>query len=207
MWISVVISVLAGYLLGNLNGAVCISALLHDDVRTHGSGNAGLTNFIRNYGSSKALLVLLIDGLKAVVACIIGGLLMKEHGYYLEGVTIGGSGAMIGHIYPVFFGFRGGKGALSGLFVVYMIDWRIGLILTAVFLGTYFITHYVSLGSILAAFSLVLSFALLHHDRIAVMTVGIVMGLMVIVMHRTNLVRLFRGTERKTNLFKKGSQA
>ena len=116
MWISVVISVLAGYLLGNLNGAVCISALLHDDVRTHGSGNAGLTNFIRNYGPSKALLVLLIDGLKAVVACIIGGLLMKEHGYYLEGVTIGGSGAMIGHIYPVFFGFRGGKGALSGLF-------------------------------------------------------------------------------------------
>ena len=207
MWISVVISVLAGYLLGNLNGAVCISALLHDDVRTHGSGNAGLTNFIRIYGPSKALLVLLIDGLKAVVACIIGGLLMKEHGYYLEGVTIGGSGAMIGHIYPVFFGFRGGKGALSGLFVVYMIDWRIGLILTAVFLGTYFITHDVSLGSILAAFSLVLSFALLHHDRIAVMTVGIVMGLMVIVMHRTNLVRLFRGTERKTNLFKKGSQA
>ena len=207
MWISVVIAVVVGYLLGNLNGAVCISALLHDDVRTHGSGNAGLTNFIRNYGSSKALLVLLIDGLKAVVACVVGGLLMKEHGYYLEGVTIGGSGAMLGHIYPVFFGFRGGKGALSGLFVVYMIDWRIGLILTTVFLGTYFITHYVSLGSILAALALVTSFALLHHDRIVVMTVGIVMGLMVIVMHRTNLVRLFRGTERKTNLFKKGNQA
>lgn len=207
MWISVVIAVVVGYLLGNLNGAVCISALLHDDVRTHGSGNAGLTNFIRNYGSSKALLVLLIDGLKAVVACVVGGLLMKEHGYYLEGVTIGGSGAMLGHIYPVFFGFRGGKGALSGLFVVYMIDWRIGLILTTVFLGTYFITHYVSLGSVLAALALVTSFALLHHDRIVVMTVGIVMGLMVIVMHRTNLVRLFRGTERKTNLFKKGNQA
>ena len=207
MWISVVIAVVVGYLLGNLNGAVCISALLHDDVRTHGSGNAGLTNFIRNYGSSKALLVLLIDGLKAVVACVVGGLLMKAHGYYLEGVAIGGSGAMLGHIYPVFFGFRGGKGALSGLFVVYMIDWRIGLILTAVFLGTYFITHYVSLGSVLAALALVTSFALLHHDRIVVMTVGIVMGLMVIVMHRTNLVRLFRGTERKTNLFKKGNQA
>ncbi|MBO5050499.1 MAG: glycerol-3-phosphate acyltransferase [Oscillospiraceae bacterium] len=207
MWISVVIAIVVGYLLGNLNGAVCISALLHDDVRTHGSGNAGLTNFIRNYGSSKALLVLLIDGLKAVVACVVGGLLMKAHGYYLEGVAIGGSGAMLGHIYPVFFGFRGGKGALSGLFVVYMIDWRIGLILTAVFLGTYFITHYVSLGSVLAALALVTSFALLHHDRIVVMTVGIVMGLMVIVMHRTNLVRLFRGTERKTNLFKKGNQA
>ena len=207
MWISVVIAVVVGYLLGNLNGAVCISALLHDDVRTHGSGNAGLTNFIRNYGPSKALLVLLIDGLKAVVACVVGGLLMKEHGYYLEGVAIGGSGAMLGHIYPVFFGFRGGKGALSGLFVVYMIDWRIGLILTTVFLGTYFITHYVSLGSVLAALALVTSFALLHHDRIVVMTVGIVMGLMVIVMHRTNLVRLFRGTERKTNLFKKGNQA
>jgi len=207
MWISVVIVVVVGYLLGNLNGAVCISALLHDDVRTHGSGNAGLTNFIRNYGSSKALLVLLIDGLKAVIACVVGGLLMKEHGYYLEGVAIGGSSAMLGHIYPVFFGFRGGKGALSGLFVVYMIDWRIGLILTTVFLGTYFITHYVSLGSVLAALALVTSFALLHHDRIVVMTVGIVMGLMVIVMHRTNLVRLFRGTERKTNLFKKGNQA
>ena len=73
MWLSIVIGLLTGYLLGNLNGAVCISTLMQDDVRSHGSGNAGLTNFIRNYGNTKALYVVAVDALKAVLSCLVTG--------------------------------------------------------------------------------------------------------------------------------------
>ena len=91
MVLAVIIAILTGYLLGNLNGAVCISALLHDDVRSHGSGNAGLTNFIRNFGAGRGLYVILIDGGKAALACINGSLLLGAHGYALEGAALGGA--------------------------------------------------------------------------------------------------------------------
>ena len=85
MWLPIVLAVLMGYLLGNLNGAVCISKLVaHEDVREHGSGNAGLTNFIRNYGAGKGLLVIVIDGGKAMLACLIGGLLLEKYGLPTE---------------------------------------------------------------------------------------------------------------------------
>ena len=122
MWICLVIGLLTSYLLGNLNGAVCISALQHDDVRSHGSGNAGLTNFIRNYGRGQALYVVLIDAGKAVLACLVTGLLMKPYGYYLEGLALGGLAVMLGHNFPALLGFRGGKGILSGLFIALTID-------------------------------------------------------------------------------------
>ena len=79
MWLFVLITLVVGYLLGNLNGAVCVSKLMGDDVRSHGSGNAGLTNFIRNYGAGSSLTVILIDAGKAVAACVIGGLLLLPY--------------------------------------------------------------------------------------------------------------------------------
>ena len=97
MWLQILVCVLAGYLLGNLNGSVCISALMHDDVRSHGSGNAGLTNFIRNYGAGRSLLVILIDAGKAVVACLVGGMILGPHGYWQEGLMLGGVAVMLGH--------------------------------------------------------------------------------------------------------------
>ena len=78
MVLRIIVTALACYFLGNHNGAICVSAMLHDDVRTHGSGNAGLTNFIRNYGASRSILVILIDVLKAVLACLLGGLMFPE---------------------------------------------------------------------------------------------------------------------------------
>ena len=118
MWYSLLIAVLAAYLLGNLNGAVCISAIMSgDDVRKHGSGNAGLTNFIRNYGVNNAMLVILVDAGKAVIACLVGGLLLKPYGMGTEGAAIGGFCVMLGHVAPALLGFKGGKGILSGLFV------------------------------------------------------------------------------------------
>ena len=142
MWLPIVLTVIIGYLLGNLNGAVCISRLVaHEDVRSQGSGNAGLTNFIRVYGASKALSVILIDGGKAVAACLVGGLLLKPYGLFLEGTAIGGAAVMLGHVFPVLLGFKGGKGILSGLFIAITVDWRVALIILGVFAVVYFATQ------------------------------------------------------------------
>ena len=203
MWLFVVLTVLIGYLLGNLNGAVWVSRLMKDDVRSHGSGNAGLTNFIRSYGASRALLVVAIDAGKAVAACLVGGLLLRGQGFYAEGAALGGAAVMLGHVFPVFLGFRGGKGILSGLFIALMVDWRVALLILAVFAVAYFSTRYVSLGSVLAAAAFGVGFVIFHRDDLTVMLCGVFMSLLAIFMHRQNIIRLLKGEERKTDLFKK----
>ena len=206
MWYSILIASVVAYLLGNLNGAVCISQMMHDDVRSHGSGNAGLTNFIRNYGASKALLVILIDAGKAVVACLAAGLLLNPFGFGFEGTVLGGLCVMLGHDFPALLGFRGGKGILSGWFVAWMVDWRIGLLIGVVFFVAYLLTQYVSLGSVLAAFSFGVGFLIFHHENWLVCVAGICMSVLTLYMHRGNILRLLKGQERKTNLFAKGKK-
>lgn len=206
MWYAILISVLVGYLLGNLNGAICVSALMHDDVRSHGSGNAGLTNFIRNYGVGRSLFVILIDAGKAVLACLAAGLIMRPYGCFLEGTVFGGLAVMLGHDFPALLGFRGGKGILSGLFIALVVDWRIAVLILAVFAVAYLITRYVSLGSVLAAVAFCIGFIVFHYDNLIVMIGGILMGALTVFMHRGNIVRLIKGQERKTNLFGKGSK-
>ena len=203
MWYCIVVTVLVGYMLGNLNGAVCMSALMHDDVRSHGSGNAGLTNFIRNYGARRATYVILIDAGKAALACVAGGLLVYPYGTFQLGAAIGGLAVMVGHACPALLGFKGGKGILSGFFVALTTDWRIALIILTVFAIAYLATQYVSLGSVLAAAAFAISFGIFHYTEPGVMICGIAMGLLAIFMHRGNIARLLKGEERKTNLFKK----
>ena len=204
MWLAIMAVVVIGYLLGNLNGAVCVSKLVaHDDVRDHGSGNAGLTNFIRSYGAGKSLLVIGIDAGKAVVGCLLGGLLLKKYGMFLEGEALSGAAVLLGHSLPVFLGFRGGKGILSGLFVAIMVDWRIALLILTVFAIGYFATQYVSLGSVLAAITFGIGFVIFHSGEPVVLLCGLFMSVLVTFMHRQNIVRLVKGQERKTNLFKK----
>ena len=206
MGYSVLIAAVVAYLLGNLNGAVCISQMMHDDVRSHGSGNAGLTNFIRNYGVSKAMLVILIDAGKAVVACLAASLLLQPYGCGLEGAVLGGLSVMLGHDFPALLGFRGGKGILSGWFVAWVIDWRIALLIGIVFFVAYLLTQYVSLGSVLASVAFGVGFALFYYDNLPVCLMGIGMSVLTIFMHRGNIVRLVKGQERKTNLFMKGKK-
>ena len=201
-----IITALACYLLGNLNGAVLVSFMMHDDVRTHGSGNAGLTNFIRNYGASRSAMVILIDVIKAVVSCLVGGLIFESHDMVLEGRTLGGVFVMLGHDFPALLGFKGGKGILSGWFIAWVIDWRIGLMIAIVFFSAYLLTQYVSLGSILAAITFGVGVVIFHHDNVIVMLGGIFMGLLTVFMHRGNLMRLIRGEESKTNLLGKGNK-
>lgn len=203
MWLSIVIGLLTGYLLGNLNGAVCISTLMQDDVRSHGSGNAGLTNFIRNYGNTKALYVVAVDALKAVLSCLVTGSLLAPYGYYTEGVMLGGAAVMLGHVFPVLLGFRGGKGILSGLFIAIVVDWRIALLIAAVFFTVYFLTRYVSLSSVLAAACFGIGFCLFHGSNVVVTVCGLFMSVLTIYMHRSNIQRLLKGQESKTDLFSK----
>ena len=206
MWYAILITVLTGYMLGNLNGAIAVSAMMKDDVRNHGSGNAGLTNFIRSYGAGKSLFVILIDALKTVLACLAGGLILRFEGEQALGTALGGLGVMFGHCCTATQGFKGGKGIMCGLFVALSCDWRIGLLILGVFAVFYFATWYVSLGSVLGSLGFAAGFVIWHHNDLPVMICGIVMGSLAIFMHRSNIVRLLKGNERKTNLFSKKAQ-
>ena len=205
MFFQILITAAVCYLLGNHNGAVCISAMLGDDVRSHGSGNAGLTNFIRNYGASRSALVIIVDVSKAVLACLIAGLVFKPLGYELEGKVLGGVCLMVGHDFPGLLGFRGGKGILSGWFIAFCIDWRVGALIGIVFFAAYLLTQYVSLGSVLAAFTFGVGFVVFHWSNPLVWIGGVFMSALTVFMHRENIVRLIKGQERKTNLFKKSA--
>ena len=202
----ILITALVSYFLGNHNGAICVSMMMGDDVRSHGSGNAGLTNFIRNFGARSAFLVIAIDVFKAILACQIGGLVFDPLGYRLEGMTLAGVCVMLGHDFPALQGFRGGKGILSGWFVAFTIDWRIGALIGIVFFCAYLLTQYVSLGSVLAAATFGIGFIVFHHDQLLVMLGGIFMAALTIYQHRGNIVRLVKGEERKTNLLQKGKK-
>lgn len=204
MWYPLVVAVLTGYLLGNLNGSVSISTLVsHEDVRSHGSGNAGFTNFVRSFGLGNAALVLLIDVMKTVMACAVGGLLLKPYGHSLNGMMLGAIAVTLGHDFPALLGFRGGKGILCGISAAFVIDWRAAAIILGVFLLTYLLLGYVSLASVMGAVTYGVTFWAFHGDDPYLMWGGIFIGLLAVFMHRGNLARLCKGTEPKTPLIKK----
>ncbi len=197
----IVACVVIGYLLGGVNGAIVVSHVVKkDDVRSKGSGNAGLTNYLRNYGGAATFLVAAIDVAKTVVACLIGLWLLPSDP--MLGKMIAGAAAQTGHIFPAFYKFRGGKGIVCAGTLALMMDWRISIIVFGVFLITFFTTHYVSLGSILAAACYAVAFPAFYYDRLPIALLGSWVALLAIFMHRTNIVRLLRGQERKTYLRK-----
>lgn len=203
MWLAVLLAVLIGYLLGNLNGAVIISRLIgKKDVREQGSGNAGLTNFLRMYGPSTALLVVAIDVLKAVAACVIGKCLLAPHGYWQEGLLIGGLSVNLGHDFPALLGFRGGKGVLCGITAAFVADWRCALLVVLVFAVFLWLTRYVSLSSVLGALTFAVIFPIVYRQSVWVAVMGVLLALFIIFMHRGNISRLLNGTERKATFSK-----
>lgn len=205
MAVSIALICVLGYLLGGINGAILLSKLVEkDDVRRHGSGNAGFTNFFRNYGKRTSLLVILIDAAKAAASCLLGGWLLGKYGLRTEGMLLGGLAATLGHDFPVFLGFRGGKGIVCGFATALVADWRVGLILLAVFALVYFLTHYVSLASVLCALGFFVSFWLFYPGRPFVLILSGCLSALAIFLHRENIGRLVRGQERKTDFFKRG---
>jgi len=196
---TVALTLLVSYLLGCFNGSVMTSHfIIRDDVRQHGSGNAGLTNFYRTYGARYALCVIICDMGKTVLACLIGGYLMHwVVGDWTLGLLIAGIGCELGHMFPVFFGLRGGKGILSGGVLVLLLDWRVALIAWGLFAVLWLTTRYVSLGSIAATASMPVSvFFLLGHNWLYTVLSAAIAAL-VIWCHRGNIQRLLSGTEKK----------
>lgn len=191
----------AGYLLGCLNGAILVShVLLREDVRSKGSGNAGLTNYLRNYGGWATALVALIDLAKTVLACLIGMWLLPADPAL--GKMIAGAAAQIGHIFPLYYGFHGGKGIVCAGAIALMMDWRIFLILFGIFLIIFLATKLVSLASITASVCYAAAFILFYHNHPWVAVLGVEVAALAIFMHRSNIVRLLRGQETKTYLKK-----
>lgn len=196
---TVALTLLVSYLLGCFNGSVMTSHfIIRDDVRQHGSGNAGLTNFYRTYGARYALCVIICDMGKTVLACLIGGYLIHwVVGDWTLGLLIAGIGCELGHMFPVFFGLRGGKGILSGGVLVLLLDWRVALIAWGLFVSLWLLTRYVSLGSVAGTASMPVSvFFLLGHNWLYTVLSAAVAAL-VIWCHRGNIQRLLSGTEKK----------
>lgn len=194
----------AAYFLGCFNGAVIISKyILRDDVRNHGSGNAGLTNFYRTFGGPLTLAVILCDVLKAVIAVWLGTwLLGQATGWLVMSKYWAGVFCLLGHMFPCMFHFKGGKGILSGGTIAIMIDWRVALVVWGGFLVLAVLTKYVSLGSLWAGVSFPLASWFVYHDWI-ILLLAIACGGLVTWGHRANVKRLLNGTENKFSLHKK----
>ena len=198
------IAVLA-YFLGCFNGAVVVSRyILRDDVRNHGSGNAGLTNFYRTFGGPLTLVVILSDAVKAVVAVLfamwIAGSISPELitlSKYWAGLF-----CLLGHMFPVTFQFRGGKGILSGGTIALMMDWRVALVVWGGFLILAIATRYVSLGSCWAGLSFPFVTWFVYQDEL-ITVLAVIIGGLILWKHRGNMVRIAKGTESKFALHKK----
>lgn len=189
------------YLIGSINSSILISrAVMGKDIRTSGSGNAGATNMLRTMGKKYAVITLVIDILKGVVALLLAKLAINlgagDVAMYVSGVAV-----VVGHNFPVFFGFKGGKGVATSLGVVLLLDWKIGLITLVVAIAIMAITRYVSLGSIMSAVVFmifqIVSMAVNGDFDVTRLICVIILGGLLIVRHRANIVRLIKGEENK----------
>ena len=204
------LAMISGYILGSVNTSIIAGNIFGENIRSKGSGNAGLTNALRVLGPKAALFVLAGDVLKSVLACLLGyALTASEFGSERIidihnpnlGLLLAGTSCIFGHIFPVLFQFKGGKGVLTAATVVFMMDWRIGSILLGLFIVVLLITGYVSVGSIVAAIGLPITALILEKPRYS-MVYAIAIALLIVVMHRKNIGRLINGAEPKFKLGK-----
>jgi len=212
MVITALVTVVAAYLIGSISFAVIFAkAFMKKDVRELGSGNAGTTNVMRNAGFVPGALTFIFDALKGFAAAFMGKAIFEyihtqtgsEWSYAIYGAYLCGAACMLGHILPLFFEFKGGKGVATsvGIFAVCCpIAIIIGLIVFAVCV---IITRYVSLGSVLAAMTVVVLSIIFHNDTAGILPqiiLSLAMGAMVIGKHKDNTKRLLNGTESKVKI-------
>lgn len=191
------------YFLGCFNGSVIVSKyILKDDVRNHGSGNGGLTNFYRTYGGMLTFVVILTDMLKGIFSLLLAKLLITALGsdiYLLYAEYLASIACMVGHMFPITFKFKGGKGVLTGGALVLMLDWRVALVVWIGFFVLFLSSKYVSLGSCSAGAIFIIANAYFHPDVISII-LGSIMGSLLLWGHRDNMKRLIRGEENKFQL-------
>lgn len=195
------------YLLGSVNTSIIVSACMGTDVRKSGSGNAGATNTLRTLGKVPAIIVVLGDAVKGILAILLARLLTRlipvagdiRLPEYAAALCV-----VLGHNFPIYFGFKGGKGILTSLFVVFMLDWRIGLIVLAISVIVIASTRFVSLGSCIGSVVFPICVWLFHPGEWYFIALAVVMAVLAIFMHRKNIGRLMKGTESKLSVHKKG---
>lgn len=206
MILAAVITVIAAYLIGSINTSIIISKIKKNDIRTHGSGNAGATNTLRVMGKGAAAAVVIGDALKAFLAAGAAALVAKWFSVtypdalilkYLAVVSV-----VIGHNFPVFFGFRGGKGIVTSTAVIFTIDWRLGIIVLGVGIIAIILTRYVSLGSLMGCVMFPIVCYVRYMDapwsyKKAVIILALFLGILGILRHKNNIKKLMTGTERK----------
>ena len=190
---------LSGYLVSGLNPAIILSKLIYKkDIRTMGSGNPGFTNFKRSFGSKYAWWVFLLDILKGAVLFTVFGLLFSRIlGDRLMGVAVTAVCAMLGHAHPVWYGFKGGKGFLVCMTAVWFLDWRAGLIGTAVMLILLFTTHFMSLATMVGMVVAIAPMWFFHRDAWIPVVLYAACAIYMCIRHRANIGRLLKGTESK----------
>lgn len=191
---------LMGYLIGSCNFAIIYSKLIKkDDIRKHGSGNAGSTNVLRTYGKGAAALVFVLDILKGVIAVLIAHLFYP---YTDICSCIAAGGAVLGHNFPCYYDFKGGKGVATSFAALLVLNWKVALIALGVFLVVVLISRYVSLGSVLAAVAAPVSAIVFKCNNIGDVSLAfcifsVCLGLLCILRHKENLKRILKGTENK----------
>lgn len=196
--VGILLCAILGYLLGSLNSAIIIShTFLRRDIRAHGSKNAGTTNMLRTYGAKYAVLTLVLDMLKGAVAALIGYLI-----FHMGGAPVAGFFCVFGHMFPIYYRFKGGKGVATTGMVALMLDPWVFLVMLGVFVVITVGTRYVSLASVMCA----LLYPLLLHAFIPggwTVLMGLLTTGFVVFMHRENIKRLLAGKESKVSFGKK----
>ena len=217
-WIQILSSMVIAYLLGSISTSIIITKIVaKKDIRTEGSGNAGFTNVLRSVGKLPAILTFIGDFLKCVIAIIIAWLIFstidinvitkKElMGYagYLTGIC-----CILGHLYPCYFGFKGGKGVVTAAAMMVLIDWRVFLVIFVIFAIIFAITLTISKASIIVAgLYAFVTFAITYlidyrngmvsfNYVIIASVIALGIGVLVIIKHRENIKRIIAGTEKK----------
>lgn len=204
LYLTCALAVLCGYLVGGINPSIILSRLVYKkDIRECGSGNPGFTNFKRTFGNGAVTwIVLLADILKTALPIIVFSCVMGAvFGQRQLGAALTGFACMLGHAFPVWYGFRGGKSFVAGFATACFVDWRVGLIFLGVFMILLFSAKYMSLASIVG--TLVYPIALpFFHSSVAVEILAVCSALLVVIRHRNNIARLFSGKEPKFHLKK-----
>ena len=213
-FLAMVFCVVVPYLLGSINFAIIFSKGMHDDdIREHGSGNAGSTNMLRTYGLKAAACTFVCDILKGVISALIGLLVMP---YYLHFAYVSALACMFGHAFPIYYGFKGGKCVATFAGAVLILNPPVWILLLLSFVLIVYISRYVSLGSVVCAalFPILVNwipFGVVIVDGVSMgmhpvgIVASVLMGALIIVLHRKNIVRLWEGKESKISFKKKKS--
>ena len=193
MVMQIILFIVIAYLIGSISPALLVGKIFYNtDIRTMGSGNLGTTNTFRCLGKKAGVIVFVLDISKGIIATMLPSLVLGR----VEYLWIFGAFAMIGHVYPIFANFKGGKAVATGSGVFIFLYPTLSLILVAIFFSTLFITGYVSLGSILICLTSIVYLSIFESgiDK----WIMIVMCIFVIYMHKSNIKRLLNGTENKS---------